>query len=184
MKHNELLNLIIETLQKARKTDNPFISIDSLIEYLESLKKYSAEKEIYDEKEHQRSLVLLENKNQADIEMFRSVIESGKDALRAIIVVNGGAIVSLLALLGSLEKDLLIKLNDSLTSALSMFSFGIFFATIVYGARYLSQAYYSEEKVKCGNFFLSISVFLGVLSYFTLGYGLYQTYLAFETLSP
>lgn len=178
MKDNEIIDLIIADLKSAQ-TSNPSISVDALISYLESIKRYTGEKTAYDDKMHQRDLVTLQNNSEADIEMFKSVIDAGKDALKTIMIANGGAIVTLLALLGNLQKDLLISLSKNLTSALGMFSISVFLATILYGMRYLSQAYYSEDRLKVGNFFLSASVYLAIISYALFGFGLYKTYLAF-----
>ncbi len=183
METKEIIDLIINTLKNSRKkSDNPFISIDALVDYLVTLKKHTSEKSVYDHLEHEKELVTLQNNSQADIEMFRSVIDSGKDALRAIIIVNGGAIVSLLALLANLEEQLLIKLSKGLTSALALFSLGVFLATVIYGLRYLSQHFFSQDQLNAGYFFQGTSVYLGVMTYVTFAWGLYLTFEAFQKL--
>src|SRR5690349_6461424 len=59
-----------------------------------------------------------------DKEMFKSVLESGHNALKAVMLINGGAAVAFLAFLGNLlTKSQAVKMGD-FPKALLCFVFG------------------------------------------------------------
>ena len=65
------------------------------------------------------------------VELFRSVIEHGRDALKAAILINGAAAVALLAFIGkiwSMKNSL--STADPLAYALLVFGSGVLFAGV------------------------------------------------------
>jgi len=63
--------------------------------------------------EYQRMLAHYDAQTKHGIEMFKSVIESGREALNALVLVNGGAVVALLGFMGAtLSKSLPPRLLD------------------------------------------------------------------------
>ena len=81
-------------------------------------------------------------------EMFKAVIESGLSALKAAILINGGAAVALLAFLGSIASRQGapgVELIGPMSLAMMKFFFGVGVAGAALGSRYLSQAFYAEQ---------------------------------------
>ncbi|MDD1960083.1 hypothetical protein NP534_08185 [Pseudomonas sp. 39004] len=141
-----------------------------LIERLKAYLQSEVEKEKYN--------------HSADLEMFKSVIQTGQNALRAIVLLNGGAAVALLAFIGKLAD--VSRLNIPLFAApLTIFVVGAFLSTISSGLTYLTQLLYSEEgkwRTRAGVSLQIASVLLGLTSLCLFGYGTYRAYEAFIAL--
>lgn len=104
--------------------------------------------------EHERAVALEQMKlqwsfrEQADAQMFTSVIEAGQSALKASTIINGGAAAAVLAFIGGL-----LKVNESTGPAMAsvapmgvawfMFMIGLGCAGVATGLRYLSQFAYA-----------------------------------------
>ena len=160
------------------------IKCDNLIAYLEeiikspqaeidqaTLEKYKAELQIWVE----------QNKNQHDwsVEMFRSVILSGQNALSSAFLMNGGATVALLAFLGKLSEQHQGKMA-AFSHSLLMFVVGVFFVVLASGFTYLTQWCYSEYKFKNLGYVLHVSVVIFCLvSYGFFIWGSFVAYRAF-----
>jgi hypothetical protein len=75
------------------------------------------------------------------LETFKVVIASGQNALRAAMLVNGGAAVALLALLGNIvtktESDRVLK--GPLPVALLFFGLGVFMSAVASALVYFAQ---------------------------------------------
>lgn len=85
----------------------------------------------------------------ADINLafFRSIIASGQAALKSMFLINGGAAVAVLALIGHLSTSA----NSSPTVSrfalpLLCFAFGLLLTTTASGLTYLAQKAYSERS--------------------------------------
>lgn len=76
-----------------------------------------------------------------DLEVFKSVYEYGRLALNSAILVNGGASVAMLALLGSLVEAK-AQFHAALLWALLCFAIGVFAGGVATGCTYLSQYHY------------------------------------------
>ncbi|WP_236170126.1 hypothetical protein [Pseudomonas parasichuanensis] len=120
----------------------------------------------------------------AELEMFKSVIQTGQSALKAIVLLNGGAAVALLAFIGKLAD--VSKPNISLFALpLTIFVVGAFLSTISSGLTYLTQLIYSENgrwRVQSGISLQAISIGLGMGALSLFGYGTYLSYNAFIAL--
>ncbi len=78
---------------------NHAIQIHSDLDSVEMQNRDKAEIELLIERHKQA--------NQLDLEMFRSVISAGQNAIKTAFLLNGGAAIALLAFIGSLvEKNL------------------------------------------------------------------------------
>ncbi|ANC04200.1 hypothetical protein AB688_19660 [Pseudomonas putida] len=120
----------------------------------------------------------------AALEMFKSVVHTGQNALRAIVLLNGGAAVALLAFIGKLAD--VSRLNIPLFAVpLTIFVVGAFLSTISSGLTYLTQVLYSEQRKwrnRTGVFLQMVSIILGATSLCSFGYGTYRAYGAFLAL--
>ncbi len=149
---NELRGII----SKCRDNGHSQIPLENLEVYIGSVEKYATE--CYD---YQRL------KHESELEMFRSVISSGANAVKAAMIINGGGAVALLTF-ASRIKDSTIKLDfDSLSVSLFFFCVGVFFAALGSGCTYFTQRAYRYKKKRKLAVGLNIAAaFLVVLSYF------------------
>ncbi|KZZ30084.1 hypothetical protein A3754_21730, partial [Alcanivorax sp. HI0083] len=70
------------------------------------------------------------------LEMFRSVITAGQNAIKTSLLMNGGATIALLAFLGKLTTENPGKLSV-FSGSLMIFTFGVFVIGLVSGLTYL-----------------------------------------------
>jgi len=148
------------------------IKCDNLITYLEEvinspgeeitptlMEKYKAELQVWIK---QNEAIQAQN-----IEMFRSVILAGQNALKAAFLMNGGATVALLAFLGKLSDQHQDKI-PVFSSALVIFVTGVLAITIASGSTYLSQWFYAHPepwKRKTGHLLNILTIVLNLGSY-------------------
>ncbi|QAZ47544.1 hypothetical protein [Mesorhizobium sp. Pch-S] len=121
-----------------------------------------------------------------DLEMFRSVITLGQNAIRSMTTINGGASVALLAFLGHLAS---IRSSSIPTFAgcLAPFVFGTLLAGLVSGGTYLSQWLYGYDTpaTKMAGLVANVVVILlGLASFAAFGVGAWWTYDAFVHTPP
>ena len=81
-----------------------------------------------------------------DVEMFRSVIAAGQNAMRSATLINGGAGVALLAFIGHVwDKALTPNIVRGLTWSLLLFMSGVLTSAMAGGTTYVCQALYARE---------------------------------------
>lgn len=120
------------------------------------------------------------------VEMFRSVIQAGQNALRTAFLMNGGASVALLAFVGHLSSVAPEKV-PALAPSLAVFVGGVLVAALASGVTYLSQWFYAGEpssQKKIG-FALNIAaILLGLGAYGVFGFGMWRAYRVFASFGP
>lgn len=120
----------------------------------------------------------------ARIEGFKSVILAGQNAIRTMVLVNGGASIALLAFLG----QILTRAPDAapaFAECLLFFVFGTLLAGLVSGFTYLSQWFYNGGpgwSQHLGTAANVIAMLFGVASYIAFGFGAWRTYSTFAML--
>ncbi len=106
------------------------------------------------ELEHQRKMAYAQSVDkvlmQSQIENFKSIISMGQNALKSILMINGGAAVAFIAFLNNnmgklLTNAVLPVFYIPLWWALVCFGLGTLFASIGYGLAYLTQGQYYKE---------------------------------------
>lgn len=118
---------------------------------------------------------------QADLmlEQFNATIRSGQGALKSMFLVNGGAAVAVLALIGHLSTSPIGAARaSSFALPLSCFAAGLAFTTMASGFTYLSQRAYSQrrtgrrrgEKLNNVVIFLTIAALLAFVGGCSLAY--------------
>jgi len=156
------------------------IYCDALIEYFDGVSKETEQDpgpvdlETY---KHQLQLHVERTKDASAsrLEMFKSVIASGQNAIRTSFLMNGGASVALLAFIGHLAA--VRPANVPLfADVLFPFVLGVLAMTMVSGFTYLSQWLYSESnraQYVAGMTLNVLCILLGLGSYgcFIVGMG-------------
>jgi hypothetical protein len=116
----------------------------------------------------------------SSLEMFRSVINAGQSALKAAMIMNGGAAVALLALLGHAASDASTKsLVAKLAFPLFLFVLGVLFSGVATGVNYVSQGLYSRRNTKTAHTTNGVGIFLVAAAYGVFAYASYVAYQVF-----
>lgn len=186
MSTQQFVTQLKETIEQVKKSGTAAIYCDNLIAYLEEvenspskipteleMEKYRADLQLHIEKN--------KNYHASQLEMFRSVITSGQNAIRSSFLLNGGASVALLAFIGHLASIAPSKVSI-FAGVLMPFVFGVLAMTVTSGFTYLSQWFYDSEspKAKKIGFNLNVACILfGISSYVFFMWGMYRAYFAF-----
>ena len=155
------------------------ISCDNLISYLNQVVD-STDAE-HTQADLERYKAELQNLNESQLEMFRSVITAGQAAIKSSLLLNGGAAVALLAFMGHLTQQTPERVADFATCLL-LFTFGALAIVIVSGFTYLSQWFYTSNSSNArqwGFVFNLCCIALGVVSYVLFAWGLLEVYCEF-----
>ncbi|WP_417542941.1 hypothetical protein [Methylophaga thalassica] len=78
-------------------------------------------------------------KHEESLELLKSVISSGANAIKAAILINGGGAVALLAFAGNAKDNPILVNIDSISLALFVFCLGVFLASLSSGITYFTQ---------------------------------------------
>ncbi len=172
------------TIAQMKSNGTAAIYCDNLIAYLQSvqdspgveptpaaIEQYKAE--MQSRNEHNKQV------HESNLEMFRSVITSGQNAIKSSLLLNGGAAVAMLAFIANVVRD---KAERAVYLAPSIvpFAFGALAIVLTSGLTYLGQALFADTRtVKFGRWAQIGCVVLGIVSYTCFVWGLWRAY---ETL--
>jgi hypothetical protein len=115
------------------------------------------------------------------IELFKSVIQAGQNALRSAFLMNGGASVALLAFIGHLASIELSEKVSELAPSLATFVFGVLAAGLASAVTYLSQWFYAgRPALRRTAFALNVAaIVVGLGAYGAFAYGVCRAYRVF-----
>lgn len=164
------------------------IYCDNLIAYLDEVSKAPAPEPTQAElAKYQADLQLSIEQNRVNhasqLEMFKSVITAGQNAIRSSFLLNGGAAVAILAFIGHLTEVQPAKVA-AFSDVLVPFVLGVLAITVTSGFTYLSQWLYASPSLrtqKCGFGLNLLTILLGVTSYGFFIWGMCVAYSAFRT---
>jgi hypothetical protein len=107
--------------------------------------------------------------HETNLEQFKSVIEAGGTALKSATLINGGAVIALLAFLGNImSKEPYFGQSlqvAALNRSMAAFVCGVGFAGLASGARYIAQACYFEKSQAIGDRVRYFAVGFALLSF-------------------
>lgn len=175
-----------KTIVELKNNGTSSINCDNLIAYLEEVENSPSPVVTEAELEHYKAQLQVwvesEKRNHAsDLEMFRSVIQSGQNAIRSSFLLNGGASVALLAFIGKLTEEQQSKIPE-FADSLTIFVIGVLAIALTSGFTYLSQWFYAEDeawKQKTGFVLNIFSILLGLSSYGFFIWGMCRAYTSF-----
>ncbi|NNN85795.1 hypothetical protein FKN93_17950 [Vibrio sp. A8-1] len=174
MKTIEKIRLLI---RQTKEQGHDAISINAFESYLSSIESENEEYTKYAQMQLERDLAVFKAENDRNIahannlttnslELFRSVILSGQSALKASMVINGGAAVALLAFMGKIwGSSIASEVAYSLSRSTFLFCVGIVLGAFAAGTTYFTQCLYNIEKFRLGNFFNIATVLMILSSY-------------------
>jgi|SRR3990167_9400757 len=112
-----------------------------------------------------------------DIELFKSVITSGQNTLRASMLLHGGAAVALLAFIGHLVVNASTRpLVGQFAPIMTCFLIGVLNVVVCHGITYLTQYFYHHKRNIMGHILNISSSILSVFGYGLFGYACYLSY--------
>jgi len=118
---------------------------------------------------------------QSNTQMFASVLDYGKHALNAAMIINAGAAVALLSLVSSLCGRN-IAAGASYASALLLFVFGVLLAAMATGGAYCTQYFYTQSpETQNGKRFHVATVVFALASYGLFISGALSSYWALKS---
>jgi hypothetical protein len=114
--------------------------------------------------------------HESNLESFKAVISAGQSAIKASLLLNGGAAVALLTFISHLATIKPEKVSQFAPSIVP-FAFGALAIVVTAGLTYLSQWFYASPKTNKLGFFANIAcIALGITSYASFVWGLIRTY--------
>jgi len=189
MNGQETLTFIRDQVKKAQATGAQGISFSDLETYLASLQKSIENlppelQNVHPSKiQHEFSLAHYNWQKDASLEMFRSVIAAGQSALKASMLMNGGAAVALLAFIGNAASNLSTRpIVSKFALPLFLLVLGVFFSGVATGANYLTQLLYAKSLKPWGHGLNTISIIFTTISFLLFFYATYVAYGAFSKL--
>lgn len=181
----KVLDKIRLVLKQTKELGHDSISINAFEDYLSSIEKENDAESKYSDMKLERDLAIFSAENDRNIahasnltarslELFKSVIQVGQSALKASMLINGGAAVALLAFMGKIwGTSTSSEVAGSISMAIFLFCIGIFLSALASGITYLSQTLHSIEKANVANRLNVITIFLVLGSYSIFIYSSY-----------
>jgi len=159
------------------------VQVSALRKYLDALERDAGASQEFRKREHEGMLAHYAAKSQHSIEMLKAVLEAGKSALHALLIINGGAVVALLGVMSNLAgKPAGVLLAKYLALPLLQFGIGVLIGALGFAFRYLSQACYSEkleskDKYEVwGDRFRYAAILSAVSGYVLFGFAMVNAY--------
>lgn len=187
------LDRIRSALAEVKTKGHTTVDIDALLAFITVVESESPAATDTRKLQHEAQLATFKAQNDAHLakykaerdtanEMFRSVLETAKTALTTSILINGGASVALLTLIGSLltkAPPSVTVLAAGLMGALVLFALGVLFGGLATGFTYAAQYCYSQRFQRSAVAFHSLTVLMVLATYISFLAGVTVTYHAF-----
>jgi hypothetical protein len=120
----------------------------------------------------------------ARLELFRSVISSGQAALKSFFLLNGGAAVAVLALVGHLSTTGATAAHvDAFALPLLCFAVGLLLSAIASGGTYYVQKAYSDRRKQLGDRLNAVGFVVCIASLLAFVAGGYYAYVAIHGIA-
>lgn len=181
MEASDTIKKLIEIIDFVETQGNYEADFDGLRNEVNSL-EIELKKELQ-KFEHEANLTNFTIANQSNLEMFKAVLDAGKSAIHALLIINGGAVIALLGTFSSLiGKPNSQELATYLALPLSQFGIGVLIAAAAFAVRYLSQEFYSksesisDKNFKIASVFKIIAVGACIAGYILFGIAIANTY--------
>lgn len=171
---------VLAELAKLQAAGQRVVDIASLIDFLRAVESQAPPDAELRKLQHDSALAQYKAEREIALEMLRSVIETAKTALTTSILVNGGASVALLALVGTLSAGKSpTAVSVALVYALVSFACGVLLGAIATGATYFTQYCYEQQFRRSAVGFHVFTVLLILGSYIAFAVGVISAYHAF-----
>lgn len=182
METHEAIKEIKLALSSVQSEGQEFVHIPALNNFLDGLEKSATLYKDTVKFQHESNMEWYKAQRQVDLEMFKSVMQTGQTALRTSFLINAGAAIALLAFIGNIwNKAQSSNVIKALANSLCIFSIGVLFVAIATGTTYLTQNAYAFNWKKTGITINIFTILFVISSYITFLFGLIYIYKAFIT---
>jgi hypothetical protein len=183
MESQEIIDAFRRQLDVLDGQGSTQVQVKALRNYLDALEKDSSLSKEQRKLQHEGMLAHYAAKNSFNLEMLRAVLEAGKSALQALLVINGGAVVALLGVMSNLiGKPGTGELARYLALPLLQFGIGVLCGAVGFALRYFGQACYAGDAEKnptlavWGDRLRWAAIVVGLCGYVLFGIGVANAY--------
>lgn len=185
MKAIEVIEEVRNALKQCQEKEQENISIEAMDNYMAQLSKrsetsYEIDKLKHDQiltefqAENSRNIAHSQNVSAHSVELFKSVITAGQAALKASMVINGGAAAALLAFTGKIwTEGSSVDVTAALSLSILVFCAGVLTAAFATATTYLSQLFYGYHKDNIGHAINAITIIIVLSSFVCFAYAAY-----------
>lgn len=178
-------------VESAKSRGNTEVTIDSLETYLEALRENIERQSPLAAANVEFQAQAIEHAYRSEHEMFRTVIESGQAALKANLLIGGGAAAALLAFASSAWKSLSPEGLALLGLTVFLLACGVLLVGVAGGLTYLSQSSYHNglrEPAGCrqdrvGDWLRRLASVLAAGAYLLYGFSCWNIYRVMSSFS-
>ena len=185
MESQEVIDAFRQQLDQVSARGVDQLQVSALRNYLNALERDAGTSQESRRQKHEGTLAHYAAQSQHSIAMLNAVLEAGKSALHALLIINGGAVIALLGVLSNLAgKDSGATFASMLALPLLLFGVGVLSGAIGFSFRYFSQACYSESEDendkyhKRGHVFRYLAIASVFVGFSAFGYAMYGAYQA------
>ncbi|MBP5119610.1 hypothetical protein HUS85_27625 [Pseudomonas protegens] len=184
MDPNEVIDALAMQVESAKSRGLKEVSIESLELYMAALRERVEKLSPLTEANIEFQRQANEHAFQDRQAMFRTVIDAGQAALKASILVGGGAAAALLAFASSAWKSLSPQGLELIGLTVLLLAVGVLLAVLASGATYLSQGLYHDglgksdncKEDRAGDVLRYTSLTLVLVSYALYGWACWNIY--------
>lgn len=185
MESHEVIEAFRDQLDQVESQGHQQLQVTAIRAYLAALEKDASASQEYRNREHAGMLAHYAAQSDHGIEMLKAVLEAGKSALHALLIINGGAVVALLGVMSNLVgKGGGSVLARYLSLPLLQFGLGVLAGALGFAFRYFSQACYSvsadpkDRLHRAGDFFRYGAIASALVGYVLFGFAVVNAYFA------
>jgi hypothetical protein len=186
MTGRDVIQIIRDNVRTVQETGVGSVPIETLQRLLNHLDSGEVDKDIalLIAAEKERATAKYGARVNSQLELFKSVIGSGQAALKSFFLLNGGAAVAVLALIGHLSTSATTagQVNKYALPLVS-FACGLVFTSMAAGGTYLVQKAYAEKRKRWANRFNTLVVWLCFGSLVAFCVGCYFAYVAIHGIA-
>ena len=183
MNGKDVVQSLALLLQDVRRTQ-PVVAIDALLSVLSQWEAKLPELSEYQKTSLQKDIENLKATHASRIESFKAVIEFGKVAVSTSVLLNGGAAIAVLSLLGNFSTNRPAA-AALLANPIFCWAIGALVAGVSASTAYLAQNLYTQNILSsAGNRWRVATMILVFLSYFCFSSGVWLAVRQVSTALP
>jgi len=180
------IQIIRGQLRALRQEGGSSVTAESLEQLLDHLDSGQAEKDIAALVDAEKEVALAKRraKANAQLELFKSVIQSGESARKSFFLLNGGAAVAVLALIGHLSTSTITAPQvNKFAVPLLFFACGLLLVALASGGTYLVQKAYADSRKRRADVINVLGIWVCFFSLVAFSVGCYFAYVAIQGIA-
>lgn len=156
------------------------LDIENIVKYLDQLEAQAALSVEQRRMKHESDLAQYKAQSDLQVANFNAVLAAGKEAINASIIINGGAVIALMAFMGNVvSKASNIHYVALLANSLMFFGVGTLCGGVAFGTRYISQFLYghypNKNALMAGHIVNGLSWLVTLSAFLSFAWAVYLT---------